>query len=280
MFFPILIVQAEFYMINRLIFGKNKMKVTVCELRNDPASFTEDWERLEAHVKVERSDLVLLPEMPFSPWFVWSPLYDSKIWARAIKSHQEATPFLERLSPAIVCGSQPVNRKGNRHNEAFIWDQKSGFHSAHTKYYLPNEKGYWEASWYERGDGNFTPVQAGSSLLGFVICTDIWFFQHARSYGKKGVHLIVCPRATPRRTLNKWLAGGQATAIVSGTFSLSSNKINQEGAEADLGGQGWIVDPEGKVLGLTSQEHPFLTLDLDLTKAEKAKETYPRYVKD
>jgi len=256
------------------------MKVTVCQLGNDPEAFARDWERLAAHVKTEQSDLVLLPEFPFSPWFAWSPEYNPTIWEDAVKAHQEAAPLLEKLSSAFVCGSLPVNNKGKRHNEAFIWDSTSGFRYAHTKYYLPDEEGYWEASWYERGDGDFAPISAGGAVLGFVICTDIWFFQHARSYGKKGVHLIACPRATPRSTLNKWLVGGQAAAVVSGAFVLSSNKINREEDKADLGGQGWIVGPNGKVLGLTSHEHPFLTLDLDLAKAEKAKETYPRYVKD
>lgn len=256
------------------------MKVTVCELANDPATFARDWEQLAAHMKTEQSELILLPEMPFFPWFAWSPEYDPDVWENAIKAHQDATPLLEKLSPAFVCGSLPVNTKGRRHNEAFIWDSKSGFRFAHTKYYLPDEEGYWEASWYERGEGDFEPIQAGTALLGFVICTDLWFFHHARSYGKKGVHLIACPRATPRSTLDKWLAGGQAAAVVSGAFALSSNKISQEEEEADLGGQGWIAGPNGKVLGITSEEQPFLTLDLDLTKAEKAKETYPRYVKD
>jgi N-carbamoylputrescine amidase len=247
---------------------------------NDPASFARDWERLATHVKAAQSELVLLPEMPFSPWFAWSPKYDASIWKSAIKAHQAATPLLEQLSPALVCGSRPVNSKGKRHNEAFIWDSITGYRYAHTKYYLPDEEGYWEASWYERGDGDFSPVRAGDTLLGFIICTDLWFFQHSRAYGKKGVHLIACPRATPKGTLEKWLAGGQAAAVVSGAFVLSSNKISQEGENADLGGQGWILGPNGKGLGLTSQEQPFLTLDLDLTKAEKAKKTYPRYVKD
>jgi N-carbamoylputrescine amidase len=256
------------------------MKGTVCELGNDSSYFARDWERLAAHVKSVQSEIVLLPEMPFSPWFAWSPHYDSKIWDAAVKAHQEAAAWLEKLAPARVCGSMPIDRDGKRHNEAFIWDSKSGFRYAHTKYYLPNEKGYWEASWYEKGDGTFQPVQEGRTKLGFVICTDLWFFQHARSYGKKGVHLIVCPRATPRTTLQKWLVGGQAASVVSGAFTLSSNKINREGEEADLGGQGWIVGPNGKVLGITTQENPFLTLDLDLSKAEKSKETYPRYVED
>jgi N-carbamoylputrescine amidase len=256
------------------------MKVTVCQLSNDTKAFARDWEQLAAHVKAEQSDLVLLPEMPFCPWFALSPKYDPKIWENSVKAHQEATSLLEQLSPAIVCGSMPVNSKGKRQNEAFIWDSISGFGYAHTKYYLPNEKGYWEASWYEKGDGNFKPIQAGKAMLGFVICTDLWFFQHSRSYGKNGVHLIACPRATPKTTLEKWLVGGQAATVVSGAFVLSSNKISREGEEADLGGQGWIVGPNGKVLGLTTQEQPFLTLDLDLTKAEKAKEMYPRYVED
>jgi len=256
------------------------MKVTVCQLGNDPEAFARDWEKLVAHVKTEKSDMILLPEMPFSPWFAWSPEFDTTIWESAVIAHQEATHFLEKLSPALVCGSRPVNKQNKRHNEAFIWTTESGFRSAHTKYYLPDEEGYWEASWYERGDGDFEPIQARGARLGFIICTEIWFFQHSRSYGKKGVHFIACPRATPRGTLDKWLAGGQAAAVVSGAFTLSSNKINQEEGKADLGGQGWIVGPNGKVLGLTSQEQPFLTLDLDLTIAEKSKETYPRYVKD
>jgi N-carbamoylputrescine amidase len=256
------------------------MKVSVCQLGNDPQAFTQDWDRLAAHVKDVRSDLVLLPEMPFSPWFAWSPEYNPTVWESAVSAHQEATPLLEKLSPAVVCGSLPFNDPDKRHNKAFIWDSMGGIRYAHTKYYLPDEAGYWEASWYERGDGGFVPIQSGDALLGFVICTDLWFFQHSRSYGKKGVHLILCPRATPRSTLNKWLAGGQVAAVVSGAFSLSSNKISKEGENADLGGQGWIVGPNGKVLGITSHEHPYLTLDLDLTKAEKAKETYPRYVKD
>lgn len=256
------------------------MKVTVCQLGDNPKTFAFDWERLVAHVSAEQTEIILLPEMPFFPWFACSPQFDRNLWEEAVRAHREAVPLLEELAPAIVCGSRPVDRKGKRHNEAFVWEKSSGIRPAHTKYYLPDEEGYWEASWYERGTGIFEPVRAADALLGFVICTDLWFFQHSRSYGKKGVHFIACPRATPRTTLDKWIAGGRAAAVVSGAFVLSSNKINREEERADLGGQGWIVGPNGKVLGLTSYEHPFLSLDLDLKKAENAKDTYPRYVRD
>ena len=44
------------------------MKVTVCELPNDQSQFPAAWERLAEHVARERSELVLLPEMPFYHW--------------------------------------------------------------------------------------------------------------------------------------------------------------------------------------------------------------------
>jgi N-carbamoylputrescine amidase len=100
----------------------------------------------------------------------------------------------------------------------------------------------------------------------------------ARLYGKEGVHIIVTPRATVKATLDKWLVGGRSAAIVSGAFSLSSNRVSSEKHSVHFGGQGWIVGPDGEVLGLTSREQPFVTIEIDLSVAECAKQTYPRYV--
>jgi len=49
--------------------------------------------------------------------------------------------------------------------------------------------------------------------------------ERARAYGKVGVHLIVNPRATERSTLDKWLTGGRAAAVIAGAFCLSSNRV-------------------------------------------------------
>nr|NJM01854.1 hypothetical protein [Desulfobacula sp.] len=49
----------------------------------------------------------------------------------------------------------------------------------------------------------------------------------------------------------------------------------------DFGGTGWIMEPDrGRVLKTTTKSRPFLTLDIDLAAAKKAKSGYPRYVKD
>lgn len=254
------------------------MRVTVCELNDTSDLFERDWEQLVEHVKAESSELVLLPEMPFSPWFAVNERFEEEVWQQAVAQHELWLARLEEPAPAVVVGSCPVNHEGRRLNEGFVWEQATGYRAAHHKFYLPNEEGFWEASWYQRGNGKFTPISIGSLTIGFQICTDLWFTEHARAYGKSGVHVIVNPRATEWSTSDKWLVGGRAAAVMSGAFCLSSNRINDKEQAVRFGGQGWVIDPNGEVLALTSSERPFVTMEIDLAEAVRAKSTYPRYV--
>ena len=52
---------------------------------------------------------------------------------------------------------------------------------------------------------------------------------------------------------------------MSGAFCLSSNRSGVDASGFEWGGRGWIIEPEeGEVLGLTSPQRPFLTIDVDL----------------
>ena len=257
------------------------MKVTVCELRNDLTGFQQDWQALVEHVKSEKSDLVLLPEMPFYKWVARTAQVDPEVWQEAVKAHDQWMPRLPKLTSPIVIGSRPVIQNNRHLNEGFIWESKTGYRPYHLKHYLPNEKGFWEASWYERGDRNFKVTQIEKLKIGFLICTELWFTVHAREYARQGIHMLVCPRATPKSSVDKWIAGGITAAVVSGAYSLSSNLRGPNIEGIDFGGAGWIIEPEeGGVLGVTSEDKPFLTKEIDLEIAEKAKHTYPRYVSD
>jgi predicted amidohydrolase len=257
------------------------MKVTVCELRNDLDALTEDWQSLVAHVQSKGSDLVLLPEMVFYPWLAETRQVDPAAWEASVEAHDQWMLRLDELSPAIVVSSRPVIRQGKRLNEGYIWGAETGYSAMHTKYYLPDEEGFWEASWYDRGECVFSVAQSTKARIGFLICTDLWFNFHARGYAKQGIQLLVCPRAAPAASVEKWIAGGRTAAVVSGAFCLSSNFSGVSGEGLKWGGCGWVIEPEeGEVLGVTSQEQPFLTLDVDLGVAEMAKHTYPRYVRD
>lgn len=255
------------------------MRVTVCELNDKADLFARDWELLIRHVKARDSELVLLPEMPFYPWFCGQPAFEESVWQAAIAAHSAWQARLGELAPAMVLGTRPVNLNEQRLNEAFCYSPRLGFSVVHHKYHLPDEDGFWEASWYDRGDGSFTPARCGDASVGFLICTELWFMEDARLYGQNGVDIIATPRATPTASLDKWLVAGRAAAMIAGAFSLSSNHVSAETSRPQMGGQGWIIAPEGRVLGLTSRDQPFVTTDIDLHVAREAKRTYPRYVR-
>lgn len=256
------------------------MRITVCQLNDDPDGLARDWDALVAHVRAKASELVLLPEMPFHPWFARTRDADPAVWDAGVAAHEAWLARLPELAPATVLGSRPVNANGKRLNEGFVWEPGTGYRAAHAKYYLPDDEGYWESAWYERGDGKFDPVECRGARAGFLICTELWFMQRARAYGKAGAEIIACPRTTGRATVEKWLVAGRASAVVAGAYCLSSNRINAPEAGVPFGGQGWVVSPDGEVLGLTSERQPFVTVAVDLAEARAAKATYPRYVPD
>jgi N-carbamoylputrescine amidase len=257
------------------------MRVTVCELPNNWIDNEKEQQKLKTHLDSEKSDLLLLPEMPFYTWLAGSKDVNKALWTKAVDSHQAMIERLDDFKVGLVAGTRPILKNGVPHNEGFIWTKSAGAVGVHEKYYLPNEEGFWEAAWYRRGDGVFEVIKTERVTFGFLICTEMWFNQRAREYGKAGMDILLCPRATSSTSTGSWVAGGRAAANVSGAFCLSSNFNGANTFDMDFGGAGWIIEPEeGNVLGTTSQKEPFLTVDVDISLAEKAKKTYPRYVPD
>ena len=250
------------------------MRVTVCQFHDHPAALERDWQSLVAHVSSVRSDFVLLPEMPFFPWFATTRSFDPALWDAAVAAHTTWERRLHELAPAVVAATRPIDFGNERYNEGFVWDRETGSRGVHAKAHLPDEEGVWEASWYHRATPDFIPIEVRGVDLGFLICTELWDMEQARLYGLEGTHVLLTPRLTSAATLDKWLAAGRVAAILAGAFGLSSNRFEKSGL---YGGQGWIVDPDGAVLALTSEAEPVVSATIDLEVAERAKATYPRY---
>ena len=255
------------------------MRATVCQLDNRPGHLEPMLEALAAYVRAESADFVLLPEMGFAEWLAADAEPDEARWRAAVAEHERQIAQLDRLAAPAVMGTRPIVRAhGSWRNQAYLWTAESGARGVHEKYYLPDEAGYWENTWYDRGDGRFEICRALGLRLGVLICTEMWFLEWARRYGAAKADLLCVPRATPHGSVKKWLAGGQTAAVCSGAYCLSSNLWHPPGSKADGGGLGWIVSPEGDVLATTDPDTPFATCEIDRDFARRSKLTYPRYV--
>jgi N-carbamoylputrescine amidase len=256
-----------------------RMRVTVCQLPDDRAAFESAWKSLCEHVASVASDLVLLPELPFARWFATRPDFDEAVWRETVREHEAWRKRIPELGAAHVLGSEPGAAGGRRVNRGFAHYRGGAWELPHVKRYLPDEEGFWEAHWYEAGNGVFEPSTIGEAKVGFQICTDLWTFAESRKLGRAGADIIAAPRATPFSSRERWLVAGQAAAISAGAFCLSSNRYGAGDDGVRFAGLGWIIDPDGEVLARTTDSSPFMTCDIDLGQSRAAKATYPRYVR-
>lgn len=248
------------------------MKVTVCELPDRREAFAPAWEALIDYVREQRSDLVLLPELPFTTWFAKTPQFDAEIWQKAQEEHDLMMHSLSALAPAIVLGTRLLTEEKRHFNRGFVWTPTEGYKGVHDKYYFPNEEGFYERCWFDRNRRDFTLAQVGELAIGFLICTEVMFNEWARYYGRQAANLIAVPRASSKH--ERWMLATRMAAVVSGAFVISSNRVDED----SFAGRGLIIGPEGEVLASTSRQTPFVTVDIDLTESARAQKTYPRDV--
>ncbi len=246
------------------------MRVTVCEMPDDRKDFETAWEELIAYVRKQQSDLVLLPELPFYPWIGTTPQFDAQVWQMAQKAHEVMMQRLRELSPSVVLGTYPLIEGEFRLNRGFYWTPTDGSQGVHDKYYLPNEEGFYERCWFDRGRRDFTLARVQDMAIGFLICSEVMFNEWARYYGRQGANIIAVPRATGGH--ERWVVAARMAAIASGAFVISSNRAEDQW----FGGRGLVVGPDGDVLASTSRQVPFATVAIDLAESTRAKKTYPR----
>ena len=253
------------------------MRITVCELPDDPTAFVPAWDALVTHVQREASELVLLPEMAFCPWFADSKQFEATVWQQALAAHDDWELRLYEAAPAVVAGTRPLQVGQERYNEGFLWDGVLGSQGVHAKALLAEEDGVWETAWFNRAAPEFSPAQVQQAKVGFLIGTELWMMNQVQAYGVEDVQLLLTPRGTSTEATQTWLAAARVAAVLAGAYALSSNRVSSSGA---FGGQGWIIDPEGNVMGVTSERQPSITLDVDIEAASVAQDRYfPRFAR-
>lgn len=264
----------------------NGLTVTAGDLDADAGvdALEGSWAGLVAHVRAHGSQLVVLPEMPFAPWLAASTDVDLDRWDETVALHGVWLDRLDELGAGAVVTTLPVVDGGRRFNEAIVWTRSRGIVGRRRKTFLPDEAGFREASWYDRGPVAFPVVSTPVVDLGVMVCTELWFPEHARQLGRDGARLLAVPRATPAASVGRWEAGARTAASIAGAFLISVNRAGSaqgdDGRGPRFDGGSTIIDPEGDVLARTTPTTPFATATLDLDLAEVARSTYPRYVDD
>lgn len=249
------------------------VNVTCVEL---PDELTDTvWMSLVKHVEEESTEILVLNEMPLVPWHWGVPDVNHELAKEATKLHKERMEMVMKLDCAVI-SSKPVYTD-LLYNEAFHWD--GAYKPVHTKHFFPEELGFHEDSWFGRKPPTFNTFDVRGVKTGVLLCTEMWFSEYARKYGKEGAQLIAGPRATTIGGLERWKTAFKHISLVSGAYTVTSNRVGVTELN-HFCGYGCIVDLDGEIIAHTSRHEPFVTRDLDFSLADEAKKVYPRYVRE
>ena len=249
------------------------LRVTVCQWPNGPEAIARAWAQLRAHVQTYESHCVLLPEMPFAEWLAQSENFDAGRWVAAVAAHRSWEARLSELGGACVIATRPVDFGNERLEEGFLWEPGWGSRAVHVKTALLDSKGAWEPVWYRPATPDFTAAQledtdAEQTHVGLLIGVELRHEDGLRMYASSGVPFLAVPRASSVASADEWLAAGVTAARCAGAFCLSSSRPDALDVSS---GPGWIIDPSGTTLALTSEAVPFVTLSLDTTSVKRTR---------
>ncbi len=254
--------------------------VGICETPAELLPGSAAWQDISARARSRAPALLLLPELPFGAWVGAGAAFDPAAWRETCRIHADGGRHLGELGATTVATTLPQEEGGRRVNQATLWSASGGLRGVHTKQHFPDEPGYYEARWFEPGERHFRVAQAGALRVGFLICTEVMFNEHARCYGRSGAQVLLVPRAVGAASLARWQVAMRMAAIVSGCYVLSSNRAGADARGQEFGGHGWIVDPLGDIVAETSAGQPFACHTLDLDLVARAQADYPCYVRD
>jgi len=236
------------------------------------------WEQIRRSVSAAKADLLVTNEMPFGTWQPELPEYDAAAAQRWVELHEQALDELGRLEVGAVISSRPVPFGDWLANEAFVLEGDR-YRPIHHKKFFPQEPGFFEESWFVRGMDGFHCVDIAGIRVGVLLCTELFFNEHARAYGKAGADVIVAPRASGT-SMYRWKAAGSLAAIVSGACFVSSNRYGPAPLGQVFGGCGFAVSADGQPIGETCEETMLCIAEVDLEATRAQKLEYPCYVRE
>jgi N-carbamoylputrescine amidase len=254
------------------------MKFGVCEIPSGMVPRDEVWRQLAGQVQKLRPDILLLNEMPLGPWLAASATKDDHALRDSQRLHEDGVAYFPDLGVPVILGTYPSVERGRSVNQAFTWEASSGLMPVHTKQFFPDEEGFYEARWFERGETHFRLADLHGLKVGFLICSEVMFNEWARYYGRQGAQVIAVPRATGPRSWRRWRTALAMAAIVSGCYVVSSNRCGVDRSGQEFGGHGAIFDPQGELIDETSAQQPVVAVELDIDQIAQAQKSYPCYV--
>lgn len=174
---------------------------------------------------------------------------------------------------------------GHYFNSLVVIDASGVIVGKYRKMHLPNDPGFYEQYYFDKGNLGFKMTQTAYGKIGALICWDQWFPEAARSLALRGAEIIFYPSAIglhhhqkqKERVKEKtaWEIIQRSHAISNGVFVASVNRVGREDNLVFWGGS-FISGPFGEVLKQAGKnKEEILIGTCDLNQIRKTRKYWP-----
>ena len=247
------------------------MKICTTEIPDEVDQYENAIESLALHVSKTEPDLLILAEMPFTPWIFYVDNFSEETWCNTVRNHDELLARLGEMIPTPLITSRPITVDGLNLNQAIYLDRNRETHPLRAKRYLPNDFPAVERVWFSEGEQSDPVFDIQGCKIGLQLCSEIMYTEIPRKLAMSDVQILVQPRATGGHP--RWRAASVLAASTSGAFVVGANRRSSE--KDWFAGSSWIYSPEGDLLAETTKTDPFVTIEIDLVESNNAKSEYP-----
>jgi beta-ureidopropionase len=186
------------------------------------------------------------------------------------------------LGMVMVLPMYEQEQPGVLYNTAAVVDADGRYLGKYRKTHIPQVKGFWEKFYFRPGNLGYPTFDTAVGRIGVYICYDRHFPEGWRALGLAGARIVFNPSATSRSLSSYlWKLEQPASAVANEYFI---GAINRVGIESEIGdndfyGTSYFVDPEGKFVDGTADDHnaELLVRDLDLDLLATVRERWAFY---
>lgn len=230
-------------------------------------------------VKIDRPDIVVLPEMFCCPYQTENfPIYAEEPGGEA---WQMLSAYAAEYGIYLIGGSIPErDAEGHIYNTSYIFDRAGRQIGRHRKTHLfdIDVKGgqrFKESDTLTAGCGD-TVVDTEFGKIGVMICYDIRFPEFARMMANDGARVIFVPAAFNMTTgPAHWELTFRARALDNQVYMVGCAPSR----DATSGYVSWahsiVTNPWGQVMGQLDEQPGVLTAELDLDYEDAIREQLP-----
>lgn len=206
-------------------------------------------------------------------------------WAQPIPGPitNELSELAKKLEVVIVAPFFERRTAGIYHNSLVVIDADGTLMGKYRKKHIPDDPGFHEKYYFAPGD-EYQVFDTKFAKIGPLICWDQWYPEAARIAALKGAEILVYPTAigtlpdedehTAKEFQDAWQVMQRSHAIANGCFVAAVNRVGKED-KITFWGQSFVSGPFGQVLAQAGDEEEILITEIDLSRIEKQRQTWP-----